>query len=526
MTKNISSMSCSDGPARPERICAPTLGELFDRATMKLPVEFQTETLITSFEEDSRLVKPGSIFVAVAGETVDGHEYIAKVLEMGACMVIAERVPEGINPAGKILLVEDTHHVLGQMAQAYWGNPSKRLQVIGVTGTNGKTTTAYLLDAALRNMRRYPALFSTVEYRMGDQRCDASNTTPGALQLARMMALALERDADTVVMEVSSHALVQGRVEGIHFDVAIMTNLTQDHLDYHHTMNSYAEAKWLLFSKYKPKVAIFNLDDPTCKAFSERYKGRQLTFSLSSETKADLTPGLLEVGASGISIAIRFPENVNQKTNPQANRQVMTLHSPLRGKFNASNLMAAASACVGMGIMPEQVVTALNGMKGAPGRFEALDAGQNFSVYIDYAHTPDAVKNVLENVRIITHGRIIAVLGCGGDRDPIKRPIMGEIMGNLADYAIITSDNPRSENPADIAKEMEDGVLKSSCTDAYEITLDRKQAIQNAIKMARQNDAVVIAGKGHETYQIIGRERNHFDDRETALEILKNRPGA
>jgi UDP-N-acetylmuramoyl-L-alanyl-D-glutamate--2,6-diaminopimelate ligase len=503
------------------RVCPATLGALFDRACIVLPEGVRAETPISGFEDDSRGVRAGFLFVAAPGETVDGHRFIAQALSQGAAVVVAERIPEDVSAddATRIVLLPDTRQALGLLAHAFWGHPSRRLQVVGVTGTNGKTTTAYLVEGALRNLRRYPALLSTVVYRLGGENRDAPTTTPDALSLARMMALALERDADSVVMEVSSHALAQGRVEGVEFDVAAITNVTQDHLDYHGTMEAYAEVKRLLFTRHKPRVAVFNLDDPTSRAFAEEHSGAKVTFSIharrGADLGADLFPVTLEVGPTGIQMEIVF----RSKTASGALRSPLILKSPLRGRFNAENLMGAAAICSALGLAPEQVVAGLNGMPGAPGRFEAVRAGQPFDVFVDYAHTPDAVERLLENVRDAAQRSVIAVLGCGGDRDASKRPIMGAALGRLADYAIVTTDNPRTEAPEAIAQAMEEGIRTTAEPGGYEVCLDRREAIRRALERARPGDAVVVAGKGQETYQEVDGVRHHFDDRETVREV-------
>ncbi len=525
-------------PERLARVCAPTLGVLFERAGVPLPSEIDPDNPITGFEDDSRAVQPGFVFVAVPGETVDGHRFMAQTLRAGAALVVAQRIPDDVDAAllglteppavslgdlkaepgrsravGRVLLVEDTRALLGPLAQAYWGNPSRRLQVIGVTGTNGKTTTTYLVESALRNLRRFPALFGTIEYRLGGQSSEAPNTTPGALDLARMMALALDRDADSVVMEVSSHALVQKRVEGIQFAAAALTNVTQDHLDFHHTMEEYAEAKRLLFAHCAPRVAVFNLDDPVARRFAAEHQGAKITFGLDREHDPDLYPETMETGEAGMRLAIRIRCKGTCKTVP--------ITTPLQGRFNASNLLTAAGLCAALGLAPEQIAASLTGAKGAPGRLEPVVLGQPFKVFVDYAHTPDAVERLLENIRPLTTKRVIAILGCGGDRDPGKRPKMGAAMGRLADYCIISTDNPRTEDPALIAAAVEEGVCSTAKSGAYEVCLDRREAIRRALAMAGPGDTVVIAGKGHETYQEVRGKRHHFDDRETARELLR-----
>jgi len=479
-----------------------TLGALFRDAGLELPANTDPDLELNGLTENSRTVVPGAAFVAVRGETVDGHRFIQAAIEKGAAAIICQQPP--IDPGkAHVILLKDTREALPRLAHAWYGNPSRDLTVVGITGTNGKTTTAYLAESLLQGVGRRPALFSTVEYRFGDQVHPAPTTTPGAFQLAQLMCEFRAQGADAIVMEVSSHSLIQGRVAGIHFDVALMTNLTQDHLDYHSSMEEYAEAKRLFFTRYRPGCSIFNLDDPTAARFSGEHEGPQLTYSTDANSEADLKALALEMDAHGIQMTVGFPKGKAQ------------LRSPLRGGFNASNMLAACAIGTALGVEPDRIVASVQKMEGAPGRFELVGDGRPFAVFVDYAHTPDAVERVLENVRAITPEKVICVLGCGGDRDPGKRPKMGAAMGRLADYSIITNDNPRSEDPARIAAAMEEAI-RLIAPGRYEVCLDRGKAIRRAIERARSGDSVVIAGKGHETYQIIGSERSHFDDREEA----------
>ena len=504
-----------------------TLGDLFATAGINLPSDANAELAIRGLVDDSRQVAPGFAYLAVRGEAIDGHRFIRPALEQGAAVVIAERVPEGVD-ASKVVIVRNTQTVRGFLAHAYWGRPSDVMTMVGVTGTNGKTTTAYLIESLLRQAGRRPALFSTVEYRFGERRQPAPTTTPGAFQLARALAETRALGADAAVMEVSSHALAQRRVDGVQFEVGLMTNLTQDHLDYHATMEEYAEAKRLLFTRHKPRTAVFNLDDPTARRFAEEFEGSKVTYSLTPDPRADVgLPGdadeSLKVAPDGIKMMVRLPPGRGERARSERARSecAQVVRSPLRGRFNASNLLAAAAAGVALGFAPETIAAGLEKMPGAPGRFERVDGGQPFAVYVDYAHTPDAVQRVLENVRPITRGRVIVVQGCGGDRDPGKRPKMGAAVGQLADYGIITNDNPRTEDPERIARAMEEGIRTVVDSSRYEICLDRREAIRRAISMAQAGDSVVIGGKGHEDYQEIQGQRRHFDDREVALEFCR-----
>lgn len=488
-----------------------SLGDLFEQAAIPLPAGAPADKRLAAFADDSRLVEKDGLFIAVRGETVDGHQYITKALQAGAALVLAEEAPPGCDDA-RVVLMDATRVALPRLAHAWWGNPSSGIDVIGITGTNGKTTTAFLCEHLLRETGRHPALFSTVEYRMDDIREDAPTTTPGALHLARRMAEFRLRGADAIVMEVSSHALAQGRVDAIRFQVGLMTNLTQDHLDYHNTMEEYAAAKQLLFKKHRPQWSIFNLDDAVCSRFAREAKGRVRTFGLELKEGADVYAVSVKTDQAGIQMEVVFP----------ADKRAL-LESPLRGRFNASNLLAAASVGHALGITPEDIARHLKTAAGAPGRFDAVHAGQPFAVFVDYAHTPDAVERLLCGVREITPGRVICVLGCGGDRDAGKRPKMGHAMGLLADVPIITNDNPRTEAPEPIAEAMFEGVKDAGAQQKCEVILDRRAAIAHAVEIAETGDTVVIAGKGHETYQEQNGVRRHFDDREVAAELCRAR---
>jgi UDP-N-acetylmuramoyl-L-alanyl-D-glutamate--2,6-diaminopimelate ligase len=474
-----------------------TLGELFIQAGVDYTRPIQDLPFL-GLTDDSRMVRQGWVFVAVRGEGVDGHRFIPQALEKGAAVVVAEAGDDG-----RIILVRDTHSAVGKLAQSAWGNPSQHIQLVGITGTNGKSTTAYLTEAALKAAGRRPVAMTTVDIRFEGESRPAPTTTPGAVAFAEILGRAWRQGADSGVMEVSSHALVQRRVEGAIFDVALMTNLTQDHLDYHGSMSEYAEAKRLLFTRYVPRVAVFNADDLVAREFAELHRGEKLTFGLDATHRPDFLAESLLADASGVTMTVRFPDGAR-----------VSFHSVLRGRFNASNLMGAIAIAEALGLERDYALKALSECRGAPGRFEAVDIGCDFAVYVDYAHTPDAVERLLENVRAITPGRVIALLGCGGDRDPMKRPIMGADLGRLADYSIVTTDNPRTEDPAAIAEAMAKGVRKTARKDAWEILLDRHEAIRRALTMARSGDAVVVAGKGHEPYQEVQGVRHHFDDRE------------
>lgn len=474
------------------------------------------DQVLCGLTDDSRQVVEGGAFVAVRGEVADGHNYIEHALRAGAALVVAECIPEGVDPS-RIATVADSRVALAALGKQWYGDPTAQMSVWGVTGTNGKTTVAYLMEAILDAASRRPALLGTIEYRYEDLRETAPTTTPGLLHLLGFLATAHSRGARSAAMEVSSHALAQKRVEGIRFDVAAITNITQDHLDYHGSMEAYAQAKQLLFTHHAPRHAVFNFDDLTCRRFAEEHRGEAWTFSLDPVAATDVSARSLEMDATGIRMGLALSR--------ARGGDKVTVRSALLGRFNASNLAAAFTCAAAAGIDAQLAADALSRAAGPPGRLERIDEGQNFGVYVDYAHTPDAVERVLENVRAVTTGRVIAVLGCGGDRDAGKRPLMGEAAGRLADYTVIANDNPRGEDPAQIAQAIEEGIRQSAAPGAWEVCLDRAEAIRQAVAFAQKGDTVVIAGKGHEDYQVIGAERRHFDDREQARQAINSLRG-
>ncbi|MFP4579317.1 MAG: UDP-N-acetylmuramoyl-L-alanyl-D-glutamate--2,6-diaminopimelate ligase [Candidatus Sumerlaeia bacterium] len=487
-----------------------TLGDLFVAAGLDIPDAGKATWPIQGFTDDSRQVMEGGVFIAVSGEAVDGHDYIAKALDKGAAAIICERELAQI-PAEKSIILSNTRKALPRLAHAWWGNPSRGIPLVAVTGTNGKTTTVFLTEALMKQAGHRPAIFTTVEYRFDKHRELAPTTTPGALHLARLMAEFRAQGANAFAMEASSHALVQGRLDAIRINVGLMTNLTQDHLDYHETMREYAAAKQLLFTRLAPDWSVFNLDDTTAARFFSECTADKLSYSIHPGSAATIRAESLEMSAEGIRMEVCFAGEKEEESH--------LLESPLRGAFNASNLLAACSIGFALGMKPDQIVQGLRESIGAPGRFEAVHGGQPFGVYVDYAHTPDAVERLLLSARQITAGRLICVLGCGGNRDAAKRPIMGAALGRLADYSIITNDNPRDEDPEIIASQMEAGIREETDKEHYTICLDREAAMRKAVEMAKPGDTVMVAGKGHEDYQIVGKERRHFDDREELLKI-------
>ncbi len=466
---------------------------------------------ITGLEDDSRKVAPGNVFIAIKGWKMDGHLFISDAVEKGAKVLVVQDKMQTYNDVA-IIQVPDTREALARLAHRFYDSPTEQMTVIGVTGTNGKTTVTYLIESILCMAGRQVGLIGTIEYRYGSTRLKASNTTPSPLLLAQHFSNMHDQHIDTAVLEVSSHAIHQKRILGIQFDIGVFTNISQDHLDYHKTMDEYVAVKRSFFLDYlgaRPQaIGIFNLDDPHGKEFAEAYPHQKITYSLSSP--ADIRVKNYSFQPDGTYISLEI-----QGTDAH-------LFSPLLGVFNIMNILAAMAAGVALQIPTKLLCKGVEKVHTIPGRFERVTCGQAFYVIVDYAHTPDALHRVLVNARQLTAGKIITVFGCGGDRDQSKRPIMGRMVGELSDYVIITNDNPRTEDPLTIAKAAEKGLLDASMTPKrHQIILDRREAITQALQRAQPNDLVLIAGKGHEDYQIIGTTTQKFDDKAVAIEILQ-----
>lgn len=455
-----------------------------------------TELEISDIEYDSRKVERGDLFVCITGFQTDGHKYIPMALEKGAAALLCEHPVEDVGEDVTVILTENNRAALAQLSANFYGHPSAQMRVIGVTGTNGKTSTTYLMKSILDRAGRKVGIIGTIENRIGEKILKAERTTPESKELQALFRQMREEEVTDVVMEVSSHSLDLHRVDGIAFDIAIFTNLTQDHLDYHKTMENYRAAKGLLFER--AEKSVINLDDAAGAYMQAQSKGEVLTFGV--DTKADLMAENIHISAEGTAFDMLW----------QGKRYPIKLHTP--GRFSVYNALGTAGACLLLGIAPEEIAAGLAENTGISGRFQAVRSRKGCQAVIDYAHTPDGLENVLNTAREFVKGRVIAVFGCGGDRDKTKRPIMGEIGGRLADYCIITSDNPRTENPSAILEDVEAGVKKTACP--YEKIADRREAIQKAAAMAGEGDVILIAGKGHETYQIFAEETIHFDDME------------
>jgi UDP-N-acetylmuramoyl-L-alanyl-D-glutamate--2,6-diaminopimelate ligase len=462
---------------------------------------------------DSRKVERGDCFVAVPGLKQDARRFIPDAVARGAGLVVTEgeAVP-GVDVAQ--VLVPATRPALAHLAAAYYGHPSHALTLVGITGTNGKTTTSYLVDALLR-VAGPTGILGTIQYVVGDEVRPAGQTTPEALDIEAMLATMRDRGVKGVAMEVSSHALALSRVDGLAFDAGVFTNLTQDHLDFHGTLEEYGRAKRRLFelvagSSKRRRTAVVNGDDPWGARMVDGLELDVLTFGLGigNRVRAVRWTSSLE----GIHMRLETP------------RGSVDVASPLIGEHNVMNLLGAVGVGVALGLEPAVIARSLGGVSAVPGRFEQVRAGQPFLVVVDYAHTPDALERVLTTARKITTGRLGVVFGCGGDRDRTKRPIMGEIAARLADRVWITSDNPRSENPDAIIEEIAFGVRRAcAAPDRYAMVAERRAAIFAALSWAAAGDAIVIAGKGHETYQIVGADILPFDDRAVARDILAER---
>ncbi|WP_199425997.1 UDP-N-acetylmuramoyl-L-alanyl-D-glutamate--2,6-diaminopimelate ligase [Thermaerobacillus caldiproteolyticus] len=464
---------------------------------------------ITSIEMDSRQVKQGSLFICVRGFTVDGHDFAKQAVENGAVAVIAERQVDVNVP---VVIVRDSRRAMAVLADAFYGQPTHRLHLIGVTGTNGKTTTTHIIEHIFRKAKKKTGLIGTVHMKIGDKTYNVQNTTPESLILQKTFKQMVDENVDVAIMEVSSHALHMGRVHGCDYDVAVFTNLTQDHLDYHRTMDEYRQAKGLLFAQLgnrfdhrRPKFAVLNQDDPASEQYKHMTAATLITYGIEKES--DIMAKRIDMTPSGMAFDLVTPyETVRVKTK-------------LVGRFNVYNLLAAVAACLVSDVSLSTIVESIEEISGVPGRLETVDEGQDFAVIVDYAHTPDSLENVLKTIRQFAQHRVYVIVGCGGDRDRTKRPLMAQIATQYADVAIFTSDNPRSERPEDILKDMEDGVKGAE----YVTIVDRKEAIRYAVEQAKEGDIILIAGKGHETYQIIGDEVIEFDDRLVARQAIKER---
>jgi len=468
------------------------------------------EVIVADVTHDSRQVRSGSLFVAVSGALVDAHEFVSAVIARGAAGVISERArPADFGSAW--LQVENVRRAMALAASEVHHHPSRELQLVGITGTNGKTTTAYLVAAIPEAHGELVAMTGTVEYRLGRERRKADRTTPEATDMQRLLRQAVEIGCKTAVMECSSQAMDFHRCDALEYAVAVFTNLTRDHLDYHKTMENYWYAKQRLFDGRlgsRPKTSVVNVDDPYGLELATRLELEGLrVIRYAVKSAAEVSARDPRFSLAGL----RF-----QLETPAGNREFF---SPLVGPPHVYNTLAAVAVGLALGYDLDVITRALEKCSGAPGRFERLEHEKEFAIVVDYAHSDDALVNVLRTARDVTNGRIITVFGCGGDRDRSKRAPMGEAAGSLSDVVILTSDNPRTEDPEQILADAAEGIEKTGRP--YRKIADRREAIFEAIGQASPGDLVLIAGKGHEDYQIIGHEVFHFDDKEVAAEALR-----
>ncbi|OCT17100.1 UDP-N-acetylmuramoyl-L-alanyl-D-glutamate--2,6-diaminopimelate ligase [Paenibacillus pectinilyticus] len=474
-------------------------------------------TEITGIEADSRKIKQGDLFLCIPGLTADGHDYAPKALALGASALVTERVLDLPIPQ---LVVKDARYAMAALSAHFYGYPSKELKMIGITGTNGKTTSTYLLEKIIADQGFTTGLMGNIHIKIGDTYIENKATnTQEALELQRILRQMADSGTQYVIMEVSSHGLDMGRVKGIQFRSGIFTNLTQDHLDYHKTMDAYAAAKGLLFSRLgngfsadadSRQYAILNADDEASHTFQKLTAAQVITYGIENE--CDVRASQIRMSANGTEFELKsFAGDAR-------------FHTKLVGKFNVYNALGAIAAALAEGFPLEAIRASLESIAFVDGRMEVVNEGQDYLVLVDYAHTPDGLEKALSTVREFAEGRVITVFGCGGDRDRTKRPIMGKVAARYSDFLYVTSDNPRTENPDAILADIEPGLKEVEYpVHQYVLQADRKKAIQKAIEEAGPKDVILIAGKGHETYQDIMGVKHDFDDRLVAKAAIRGR---
>ena len=455
-------------------------------------------------------VGPDSCFVAIKGQAADGHRFVDDAVKKGASVVVTEkpvRLPDGVTN----LVVSDTRDALARLSSAYFADPSLNMRLLGITGTNGKTTITYLLESIFDAAGWTPGVIGTVDWRYPGSTRKATHTTPESYELQKLLREMSDANVDACAMEVSSHALKMERVVGCHFDGAIFTNLSPEHLDYHKDMESYFDEKKKLFTErlvasVKDRVfAAVNVDDPYGRRLCAGIKTPLWRYAIKEE--ADVRCRMVSFDANGMTLIVDTPQGEAK------------VRSPLYGRFNVENVLAAMAAGLALGVDLETVTAAVGALKRVPGRMDPVPNPRDILAFVDYAHTPDALKNVLFHAKELAKSRLIVVFGCGGDRDQQKRPLMGEAVAKIADVVVVTSDNPRTEDPRAIIDMIVPGLEKSG--GAYEVIEDRRAAIEKACSLAKPGDVILVAGKGHEDYQIVGKKKKHFDDREVLEEFLK-----
>ena len=474
----------------------------------EIEVRGDLEVDVPSIAYDSRKVENGGMFVAIVGFKTDGHNYIESAIQSGAKIIAMQEgaydagmIPEGIT----VVFSKDTRKFLPMVACNFYGNPTRELKVVGVTGTKGKTTTTYMIKSILEHAGKKVGLIGTIANYVGDKCYESERTSPESLDLQRMFREMVNNKCDVAVMEVSSHSLALDRVWGIDFDIGVFTNLTQDHLDFHKTFDNYLAAKAKLFTMCKE--GFVNCDDMYAKKLMDIATCPITTYGIDNNPF---------VSARDIIITNSYSD-----FKMPFNKVIQRIKVDIPGRFTVYNALAAICVSIRLGAGVEDVLAGLENVK-VPGRSEVVPTTRNFTVIVDYAHTPDSLENILKASKVYTKGKIICVFGCGGDRDTAKRPMMGEIAGKLAGYTVITSDNPRSEKPEEIIRQIEEGMKKTN--GKYKVIVDRKKAIEHALRKAEKGDLILIAGKGHETYQEINGEKHHFDDREVVRELVTKLP--
>ena len=460
-----------------------------------------TQLNVTGIAFNSLEVKPGNIFVCITGFKTDGHKYAADAVARGAVAIIAER---DLSEFGVTCVIcENTRLALAMISATFYGHPERKFKLIGITGTNGKTTTTYLIKSVLEAMGKCVGLIGTNQNMIGAEVIPSQHTTPDSLELMQLFSQMAEKGAEYVVMEVSSHSLALNRVSACRFDVGAFTNITQDHLDFHETMENYLAAKGILYTI--SKAGVVNRDDSRSDYLLKVSEcDKMLTYGIENE--CDMRASNVVLSEKGVSFDVTY------------NNDKFSVELGIPGKFSVYNALTALSCLVSVGISMEDAVAGLRNARGVKGRIEVVETGKNFSVIIDYAHTPDGLYNVISTIRGFCKGRIITVFGCGGDRDATKRPKMGRIAAALSDYCVVTSDNPRSEDPEKIVEQVVEGVKDGNCE--YTVVINRFEAIEFALDHAKENDIVLLAGKGHETYQILADRTIDFDEREIVRKLL------
>lgn len=464
-----------------------------------------TDIVVKDIQLDSRKVTQGSVFAALKGALSDGHDFVNKAIDNGAAAVVCERLPEVMNEKVVYIVVKNSHEAVAYLADEFYDKPSQKLRLIGVTGTNGKTTVATILHKLFTQLGFKCGLISTVENKIGEEIIPATHTTPDAISLNALIARMAEEECHYAFMECSSHAIHQHRITGLFFRGGIFTNITHDHLDYHKTFDEYIKVKKTFFDELPASAfAITNVDDKRGAVMLQNTKANKLTYSL--HTVADFKGKILENELTGLLM------NINNKE----------VHFRLIGAFNAYNILAIYGTAIAEQQDSDEVLQVLSSLTSAEGRFDYVLSKKNIIGIVDYAHTPDALQNVLETIQQLRKNakQVITVVGCGGDRDKEKRPVMAKEAAELSDTVILTSDNPRSENPDAIIQEMEEGLNSAGKKKSLSI-VDRKQAIKTSVSMANEGDIILVAGKGHEKYQEINGVRNHFDDKEVLLEMFE-----